>query len=80
MSHGIGKGSAICPYFVREASKQVTCEGFIPDAYIAVVFRTNADLRRWQQEMCLTWNYVDCPIAQKLNQLYEDGEHKPYDN
>lgn len=74
MSHGLGKGSAICPYFVREASKQVTCEGFIEGAYIAVVFQSNEDLQWWQKEKCLSWNYLDCPIAQKLYQMCEKGD------
>lgn len=56
---------AVCPYYLSDNDKSVTCEDTIRQ------FRTRELKRSYLQEYCCSFRWKDCPYARALDQVYE---------
>lgn len=56
---------AICPYYLSDNDKSITCEDTIRQ------FRTSAIKRCYLEEHCCSFQWKDCPYARALDQVYE---------
>lgn len=68
MANYTGGANAVCPFYIREADKSITCEGAIPGAENAIKFTTEEEKRRHQDRYCSTFRFGDCPTAKAIEQ------------
>lgn len=61
----------VCPFYLRETNKSISCEGFAGEACL-VRFRCQADKLKWATEHCERFDYVRrCPYAAMMEALYK---------
>lgn len=56
---------ALCPFFIDEADRSITCEGIIGDR-VKTQFRTQSDKFTQQRKFCTTYGYFACPICKAI--------------
>lgn len=67
----------ICPFYVREALKSITCEGIIPGTCSMTRFESVEEKLAYQAANCEKYGYATCcRLAAALMEKYrgEDGE------
>ena len=70
MANLTGGANAVCPYYLREAPKSISCEGFAGEACL-IRFSTKDERRKWQECHCECINYAKrCPYAAMMDDLY----------
>ena len=64
---------AVCPFYVREAKKSITCEGLIDDQrYTVTHFPAEEEKRQFQDQRCGMQDYaIRCKLAAALLRKYE---------
>lgn len=66
--------AAVCPFWLKDARKSVTCEGAEPGTLLSVKTGTEAALRKYKQRYCCSYSWKDCMVAQILLITY--GEQR----
>ena len=67
----------ICPFYIREARKSITCEGLIDGTDGMMRFDDEAAKQRYQEEHCECADYFSrCRVAEALHKRYESGFHQ----
>ena len=62
----------ICPFYIKESDKGITCEGIIPGTMQLIRFNSVLEKRRHQQTRCERRDYADvCAIAKMLMERAE---------
>lgn len=62
----------ICPFYIKDADKSITCEGLIKGTSDMRRFQTTKVKREYQEHVCQTRDYAYlCPIAEALTAMYE---------
>ena len=64
-----GTTKAVCPYFIREGVRTITCEGFTNDAKSVQCFRTPAQKLEYQREHCFCFN-AECVIRRRNDERF----------
>jgi len=65
----------ICPFYVKESDKGITCEGIIPGTTQLIRFSSTLEKRRHQQCKCERRDYADvCAIAKLLTERAENED------
>lgn len=72
MANRYGGARTICPYYIREANKSITCEGMIPGTMNQQRFDTERELLVFQRRFCCTPSYRTCPVAASLGEKWGD--------
>lgn len=66
-----GSARTICPFYMRETSECITCEGFHRRMTLRMDFETEESKAGWQREKCNTFSYMEsCPLARELSGQY----------
>jgi hypothetical protein len=70
----------ICPFYIKEAKKSVTCEGLRPRMDTMIRFTSEADKRRFQHLNCERYGYeYRCLYAAALLSKYDEEGNEDYD-
>ena len=70
MANFTGSANAICPYYLRETPKSISCEGFTGLACL-IRFASPRDRLLWAAGHCESFFYArSCPYARMLEELY----------
>lgn len=63
--------SVVCPYYIRESKKSITCEGFTEDTDLSTLFADQCGKQAFQVGRCDMFDYEDrCPLAAALAKKY----------
>ena len=66
----------ICPFYLKEARKSITCEGLVDGTMSMTRFASEEEKQHFQGARCARYNYdALCPIAAALMQKHEKKEH-----
>lgn len=66
--------NVICPYYIRESERSVTCEGLREGMVVKSVFCSEQQKSDYQREMCVHYDYAElCPLARALFFKYSGG-------
>ena len=61
----------ICPFYIKDADKSITCEGLIPGTNDVRRFHTTQIKQEYQENVCQSEAYAYlCPIADALIEMY----------
>lgn len=64
----------ICPFYLKESDKGITCEGVVPGTTQMTRFDSQQDKRRHQKACCERRDYLKlCKLAKLLEQIANDG-------
>lgn len=63
--------SVLCPYHKGLGKQELYCEGVQPNTVIRLSFGSITVFSQYKYNRC-DWDYDLCPIAQMLNQLWEE--------
>lgn len=72
MANKAGGTNTICPYYVREANKSITCEGTVSGTLSQHRFDSEQEMLQFQTQFCCTRTYSRCPHAASLNEKYQN--------
>ena len=61
MSKGSWNESVLCPFYIKDDSLKITCEGFVEDSYLTMRF-PNKEEKRKQRKIFCEKNYHCCEI------------------
>lgn len=76
MASTYGSAHTICPYFVRDYSRSIACEGWGGDDEILHRFRDVPAKCAHQRRYCFGYGYDRCPIARLAAQQTEKATEK----
>lgn len=80
MANVKGGTETVCPYYVREANKSITCEGMVAGTLTQHRFDSEAEMLSFQARYCCTTTYSRCPLASSLSEKYtNDGNTVIFD-
>ena len=66
-------GTAVCPFYVKESEKSITCEGLIPGTNMMIRFGGQKKKTAWLEKHCCSYKYeVTCPVAAVLMWKYTE--------
>lgn len=69
-----GKGNAItntlCPYYIRDSLKQITCEGVVSGSKMSIKFDNESEKIEYQRQHCFTYPN-ECMICKGLDAKYQ---------
>lgn len=69
-----GKGNAItntlCPYYIRDSQKQITCEGVVAGAETSMKFESEERKLEYQKQYCFLYPN-ECMICKGLDAKYQ---------
>lgn len=65
-----GVTMAVCPYFIRESARTVTCEGFVNNAKSTLSFQTPTQKLDFQKDHCFCYD-SECPVRLKNDSRFE---------
>ena len=69
--------NVLCPYYRREQSCKLHCEGVKQDTALEVSFSTQKSYKDYRLQFCCkAWE--SCRVAQMLNQKYEEEAQRLY--
>ena len=74
MSNFTGGANTVCPFYDRENSTSITCEGIFAPSVITMKFKSAKDKKAWQECNCFLFEYKNCPVARGLIEKYEKLE------
>ena len=70
-----GGANTICPFYIKEAKKSITCEGLIDGVDCLMRFTDEGAKIAFQAENCERGDYfARCPQAVALEEKYEGEE------
>lgn len=76
MANNTGGTRTICPFYLKEAQKSITCEGLIEGTSNMTRFDTEEEKLQYQSANCEMYNYANCcKLAAALAKKYEEGHH-----
>ena len=61
---------AMCPFYLKEDTLRIRCEGVNGEAVTHLVFNDNKAKKRYKQEYCYTPKYEQCLLCIMLNSKY----------
>lgn len=64
--------TTLCPFYINEDDRSITCEGIIGDR-LKTQFKTRSDKIIQQTKFCTTYGYCACPICKAI----EKNKYKP---
>ncbi len=65
----------VCPYYVKESDKGITCEGIVPGTTQLIRFNSALEKRRHQKIRCERRDYADvCALAKVLEERAETND------
>ena len=70
MSKYPGVANTVCPFYLREAEKTISCEGINGCECLKMCFDSNDEKKEWQVEVCYTHDFLICPLATVINEEY----------
>lgn len=70
MASSTGASKSICPYFLREYNKSITCEGLEDTDEIMHRFDSAKDKCAFQRRYCFRYEYRRCPFAKAITEKY----------
>lgn len=63
----------VCPFYLRDKTTTLVCEGIKQNDPFALRFRERADKVRWMCAYCEKYEYAKaCPNAKQLMEIYEN--------
>lgn len=75
----VGKGAqeyeshlAICPFYLKEDTLRIHCEGVNGETVTHVVFNDNMSKKKYKKEYCYTPNYKQCRFCIMLYSKYPE--------
>ena len=70
---------AVCPFYVRESSKTIACEGLIdvPGSLSVLHFLHESEKLLHERDFCTCKNCQGCPVFLALQEKYSE-RRKPY--
>ena len=71
MANYTGGANTVCPFYMHEADKSITCEGLRETSLLMMRFRQREEKEAWQAEFCVKFSYDQCPVAWMLLQKYD---------
>lgn len=74
MANFTGGVTTVCPYYIRETAKSITCTGVIRGTNAMSRFENSEEKAKWQSSKCTTFCYSNCPIARESEKHYEEDE------
>lgn len=73
MANYSGGASVICPFYIREKDKSISCESHIGDSNLTRFSSPEAKVT-WQKYACCRKDYAArCEYARLMQEKYEDG-------
>jgi len=70
-----GEKLTVCPFYVREADKSISCEGVIDGTVTMTRFASTEVKVRFQEAACFQYGSERvCPVAKQLATLYLQGD------
>lgn len=72
MASTYGGAHAVCPFFIREYSKSVSCEGLSDQAEIIYKFGSAHAKCAHQRRYCFGYDFARCPIAEAILKQYDE--------
>lgn len=74
MANITGGALCVCPFYLREATMSISCEGFVGEACLIRFVSQRAKLE-WQIAHCESMEYASrCPYAAMLEAMYAGNE------
>ena len=70
MASAYGSTHTVCPFFIREYSKSVSCEGLSERDEIIYKFGSEPAKNAHQRKYCFGYNFTRCPIAKVIFDKY----------
>ena len=67
--YGIGVVNTECPFYIREAEKEITCEGVVTGTKATTKFESRSDKENFQKQTCFH-GCERCYIAKELEKKY----------
>ncbi len=67
-----GGANTICPYYIKEAEKSITCESTIEGAANMLRFVTRELKEEYQHDFCECFCYRGCPVAQLMEERFKE--------
>ena len=71
MANYSGGVNVICPFYVKEAEKSVSCEGFYEGNTLMMRFPSKESKLEFMKKRCETKDYSSCMLAAALIKKYE---------
>jgi hypothetical protein len=71
-----GGATTICPYYEREAKLSISCQGVIDESQNMTKFESTEAKKKWQENVCFTYQYDKCPIVKILEATEENPVSK----
>lgn len=63
--------NVICPYYLRESERSITCEGLREGMVIKSLFGSEQEKSEYQRDMCVHYEYHRrCPLAGAILKKY----------
>lgn len=72
MASTTGASNSICPYYIREYKRSITCEGLIDGEETLHRFRSVKEKCAHQRRCCFRYDYDRCPYAKALDDIYDE--------
>lgn len=66
---------AICPFFITESQKSITCEGIIADQTVTR-FYSEEEKKMYEKLYCTKYDYESCEICRALSKKYHRAENE----
>ena len=66
---------AVCPFYHRENSEKIFCEGLSKETSIQLTFSTVRALKAHRNVFCCGFNFIGCPIAKMLWDIWEQSDN-----
>lgn len=70
MANTAGGALSVCPFYLRDEKKSITCEGFLNESRIKIEFRDSEQRENWQKNNCYLFR-CDCPYKKIIEKKYE---------
>ena len=70
-----GGANTICPFYIKEAEKSITCESTIEGAANMLRFMTRELKEEYQHDFCECFCYRGCPVAQLMEERFKEEKH-----
>lgn len=64
---------AICPFFLCESKKSITCEGIITESMVSR-FDTEEEKQFHEKTYCTKYDFESCEICKALGKKYDKAE------
>lgn len=73
MANKVIDGMAVCPFYLSEAKRSITCEGLIAKTATITRFSSEAEKIR-HEKLCASSRWISCEHARVLLARWEDTE------